>query len=332
MKTIFVSGADGFIGSHLVEKLVSCNFKVKALCYYNSQNSYGWLDNIKNKNSSNLDVEHGDIRNISSFNKLVSESEIVLHLAALIAIPYSYNTPDSYIDTNIKGTYNILESSKINKIKKIIVTSTSEVYGTAKKIPITEDHILQPQSPYSASKISADNLSMAYYYSYNLPISIIRPFNTFGPRQSARAVIPTIISQIASGRKLLKLGSVDTKRNFNYVDDITSAYLKMISIKNISGQTFNIGNEYNISIKNLVSMISNHMNVKIKIEKDNKRLRPKKSEVNILSCSSKKAQKLLKWKPQYNNEKGLKRGLAKTIDWFQNKDNLKFYKTDIYNI
>ncbi len=332
MKKIFVSGADGFIGSHLVDKLITNNFKVNALCYYNSHNSYGWLENIKNKNSTRLNVKHGDIRNFSSFNNLVSESDIVLHLAALIAIPYSYDTPDSYIETNINGTYNVLESAKINKIKKVIITSTSEVYGTARKIPITEDHVLQPQSPYSASKISADNLSLSYYYSYKLPVSIIRPFNTFGPRQSARAIIPTIITQIANGQNKLKLGSTYTKRNFNFVDDITSAYLKMIEAKNISGHTINIGSEYNVSINELAFMISKLMNKKIKIIKDRQRLRPARSEVDILSCSNKKAQQMLSWKPKYDKEKGLQKGLLNTIRWFKNKNNLKFYKADIYNI
>ena len=273
---ILVTGADGFIGSHLTEKLLGLGYKVKALSYYNSFNSVGWLSNINKINLKNLEIISGDIRDFNFLNHHTKAIDIVFHLASLIAIPYSYISPRSYIDTNIIGTHNILECSRINKIKKIIHTSTSEVYGTAQYVPIDEKHPYVGQSPYSASKIAADQLAISYNTSFELPITIIRPFNTFGPRQSTRAVIPTIISQILKNSKEVFLGNQYTTRDFNYVSDVVEAFAKTINNKKINGKIINIGSGYEIKISDLADLISKIMGKKIKIKFDNKRTRPKK--------------------------------------------------------
>ena len=331
MKTIFVTGADGFIGSHLVEKLISKSFNVKALVYYNSFNNYGWIDNIENKIKKKIEIVVGDIRDEKIIRDSLKNCDYILHLAALIGIPYSYISPKSYIDTNVVGTLNLLQAAKDLNIKRVIHTSTSEVYGSPSYLPIDEKHPLLGQSPYSASKIGADQLAMSYYHSFKTPISIIRPFNTYGPRQSARAIIPTIILQILSGRKDIKLGNIFATRDFNYIDDTVDGFLKILN-SNSNGEVINIGSGYDISIENLVKIISKLMSVEVNIIKDNKRVRPKKSEVDRLKANNNKAKKLLGWKPKYLNKQGLIKGLVKTIDWFSKKENLKNYKTDIYNI
>ena len=329
---VFITGADGFIGSHLVDKFLSKNIKVKALVQYNSFNSYGWLDHLSNRSIRNLEIIFGDIRNYEFIKKSTIDCNTIIHLAALIGIPYSYENPESYLDTNIYGSLNILEATKNNKIKKLIVTSTSEVYGTAKQIPIKESHPLQPQSPYSATKIAADQLCLAYYNSFNIPVTIIRPFNTFGPRQSARAVIPAIIIQ-ALQNKEIKLGLTTPTRDFNFVEDIVNGfYLAFKTKKNINGEVINLGTGFEISIRDIIGLILKNISKKnLKITKDKRRTRPLKSEVHRLIADNTKAKKILNWKPIYRNKKGLEEALIKTINWFSNKENLKKYKSQIYN-
>lgn len=332
MKKILVTGADGFIGSHLVEELVRRGYDVKAFVFYNSFNSWGWLDHANSEILSNLDVFCGDIRDPHGVRTAMSDCDSVLHLASLIAIPYSYHSPDTYVDTNIKGTLNVLQAARDMNISKVIHTSTSEVYGTAQFVPITEDHPLQGQSPYSATKIAADQLALSFYSSFELPVVIARPFNTYGPRQSARAVIPTIISQIASGSRLLKLGSLLPTRDFNYVEDTVSAFIASLECGSCLGEVINFGSNYEISIGDTINMIASIMNVSVDIQLDESRLRPVKSEVERLWADNTKARTLLNWSPLYAGLDGLRTGLSKTIDWFQNPTNLACYKSQIYNI
>ena len=332
MKKILVTGADGFIGSHLVEELVRRGYDVKAFVFYNSFNSWGWLDHANSEILSNLDVFCGDIRDPHGVRTAMSDCDSVLHLASLIAIPYSYHSPDTYVDTNIKGTLNVLQAARDMNISKVIHTSTSEVYGTAQFVPITEDHPLQGQSPYSATKIAADQLAFSFYSSFELPVVIARPFNTYGPRQSARAVIPTIISQIASGSRLLKLGSLLPTRDFNYVEDTVSAFIASLECRSCLGEVINFGSNYEISIGDTINMIASIMNVSVDIQLDESRLRPVKSEVERLWADNTKARTLLNWSPSYAGLDGLRTGLSKTIDWFQNPTNLACYKSQIYNI
>lgn len=327
---ILVTGADGFIGSHLTEELVRRGYDVKAFVYYNSFNSWGWLDHSPLKNE--FEVFAGDIRDPFGVKEAMKGCDIVLHLAALIAIPYSYHSPATYIDTNIKGTLNVLQAARELNIQKVVHTSTSEVYGTAKFVPITEDHPLQGQSPYSASKIGADQLAMSFYYSFNTPVAIIRPFNTYGPRQSARAVIPTIISQIASGKKQIKLGALHPTRDFNYIKDTVDGFISVALSEKSVGEVINIGSNYEVSIKDTAMIIAEIMNQEIEIVTDQVRLRPEKSEVDRLWADNSKAKALLGWEPKYGGIDGFKRGLRETIDWFMNPDNLKQYKADVYNI
>jgi dTDP-glucose 4,6-dehydratase len=329
MNKIFVTGSEGFIGSHLVESLLKSGFKIRALVYYNSFNNIGWLSNIKL--NRNIEIIPGDIRDYNFLKNSIKNCETIIHLAALIGIPYSYEAPQSYVDTNIVGTLNLLQAAKELKIKKIISTSTSEVYGNAKTLPIFEDHINYAQSPYAASKISADQFCNAFYSSYNLPVTIIRPFNTFGPRQSARAIIPTIITQILNGQTKIKVGNIYAKRDFNYIDDLISAYFAILNSKKTVGQTINIGNNFYISIKDLASLIAKIMNVKISFDVDKKRIRPKRSEVNSLLASNEKAKKILNWKPKFLKEIGLIKGLKITINWFKDKKNLDYYNYKLYN-
>ena len=332
MKKILVTGADGFIGSHLVEELVRRGYDVKAFVFYNSFNSWGWLDHANSEILSDLDVFCGDIRDPHGVRTAMSDCDSVLHLASLIAIPYSYHSPDTYVDTNIKGTLNVLQAARDMNISKVIHTSTSEVYGTAQFVPITEDHPLQGQSPYSATKIAADQLAFSFYSSFELPVVIARPFNTYGPRQSARAVIPTIISQIASGSRLLKLGSLLPTRDFNYVEDTVSAFIASLECGSCLGEVINFGSNYEISIGDTINMIASIMNVSVDIQLDESRLRPVKSEVERLWADNTKARTLLNWSPLYAGLDGLRTGLSKTIDWFQNPTNLACYKSQIYNI
>ena len=331
-KKILVTGADGFIGSHLTEELVRQGLNVKAFVQYNSFNSWGWLDESEKEIKQNLDVFSGDIRDPYGVRTAMQDCDCVLNLAALIAIPYSYHSPDTYVDTNVKGALNIVQAAKELGVKKVVQTSTSEVYGTAQFVPITEEHPLQGQSPYSASKIGADQIAMSFYNSFGTPLAIIRPFNTYGPRQSARAVIPTIITQIANGKRKIKLGALSPTRDFNYVKDTVQGFIDVAKSDNSIGEVINIGSNYEISIGDTVKLIAEVMNVEIEIETDEIRLRPEKSEVNRLWADNTKAKKLIGWKPKYGEREGFKQGLLETIDWFTNKENLKKYKADVYNI
>ena len=328
---ILVTGAEGFIGSHLVEKLVAKGHEVTAFVLYNSFNFYGWLEQIDKEKFNKIKIVTGDIRDFQAVSFAVKKKDVVINLAALIAIPYSYKAARSYIDTNIIGTQNILEAARLHKTKKIIHTSTSEVYGTAKFIPISEKHPINSQSPYAATKASADQLVKSYFYSFNLPVTILRPFNTFGPRQSMRAVIPTIVGQLLNSDKI-NMGNLTPTRDFTYVLDTVEAFSKAITAKNINGEVINIGSNFEISIREIIGMVSGIMNRKIKIKKDILRIRPKLSEVDRLICSNKKAKKLLKWSPSSSGKKGFKLALKKTIDWFSKKENLKLYKSNIYNV
>lgn len=330
-KKILVTGADGFIGSHLVELLLKKNYNVRALVQYNSFSSWGWLDTISEKLNTNLDVVSGDIRDSNFINDIVKDCDAVLHLAALIAIPYSYKAPQSYIDTNILGTLNLLQASVRNNIRRFIQTSTSEVYGTAKFVPITEDHPLSGQSPYAASKIGSDQLAYSFFASFGLPVVILRPFNTYGPRQSARAVIPTIISQIANGVKEIKLGSLKPTRDFNYVLDTVRGFLHALESDAGLGEVINIGSNFEISVEDTFYLIKEIMNADVNISLDNSRLRPENSEVERLFSCNKKANELFGWSPEYGGLNGLKLGLEETIKWFTVKSNLDHYKTDIFN-
>ncbi|MGV3665411.1 MAG: NAD-dependent 4,6-dehydratase LegB [Leptospira bouyouniensis] len=332
MKKILITGADGFIGSHLTEALVRAGYETKAFVLYNSFNSWGWLDSCSPDIKGKFEVFSGDVRDPNGVRAAMKGCDAVLHLAALIAIPYSYHSPDTYVDTNIKGTLNIVQAAKDLGIEKIIHTSTSEVYGTARFVPITEEHPLQGQSPYSASKIGADQIAMSFYSSFDTPVSIIRPFNTYGPRQSARAVIPTIITQIAKGNRKIKLGAIHPTRDFNYVKDTVSGFLAALNSDNGIGQVINLGSNYEISVGDTVKTIAELMDVQINIESDDARFRPEKSEVERLWASNDKAKKLLGWEPEFGGISGFRRGLQETIDWFRDEKNLQSYKTGIYNI
>jgi NAD dependent epimerase/dehydratase len=325
-KTILVTGADGFIGSHLVEMLVEKGAKVKALSLYNSFNYWGWLEDIDCLES--IEVLNGDIRDPHYCKMITKDVDIVFHLAALIAIPYSYVAPSSYVETNIIGTLNIIQASLENDVKRVIHTSTSEVYGTAQYVPIDELHPLQPQSPYSASKIGADNMALSFYNSFELPVTIVRPFNTYGPRQSARAVIPTIITQIANGAKEIKLGDVTPTRDFNYVADTCRGFIALAKSKKTIGEIINIGSNFEISIKDTLELIKEIMNSDVEFITDEQRIRPKNSEVQRLWCDNTKINMLTGFVPEYS----IKEGLEKTIEWFSIKENLKKYKADIYNV
>ena len=327
---VLVTGSEGFIGSHLVEQLVRKKFQVKALVLYNSFNSWGWLEILPEEIKKNINITLGDIRDNDLLDKVTKGVDIVINLAALIAIPYSYGASRSYVDTNIIGTLNILNSCRKNKIKQLIHISTSEVYGTPKKVPILETDPLNAQSPYAATKIAADQLALSFYKSFNLPVSIIRPFNTYGPRQSARAIIPTIISQVFK-KKIIEVGSLTPRRDLLYVEDTVSGIISAIGNKKSIGEVINLGSGYDISIKNLIEKIGKLSNKKIKYKIKKNRIRPKKSEVMRLLASNEKAKKLLKWKPIFSNKKGLKEGLKKTIKWFNSQKNLRHYKTRDFN-
>lgn len=326
MKNVLVTGADGFIGSHLVEMLVAKGYSVRALALYNSFNSWGWLDSISCLDK--IEVVTGDVRDPFFCNEITKDIDTVYHLAALIAIPYSYIAPASYVDTNISGTLNICKAAIDNKVKRVIHTSTSETYGTALYVPIDEKHPLQPQSPYSASKIGADAMAMSFYNSFGLPLTIARPFNTYGPRQSARAVIPTIISQIASGMKEIKLGDVTPTRDFNYVLDTCRGFIALAECADTIGLTVNIGSNFEISIKDTFETIKKIMKSDVVFLFDEQRIRPEKSEVHRLWCDNTLINKLTGYKPEYT----IDLGLEKTIQWFMDKENLSKYKTGIYNV
>lgn len=331
MSKILITGADGFIGSHLTEALVKSGHDVRAFVHYNSFNTWGWLDHCSNEVSGKFDVFSGDIRDPHGVKEAMKDCHIVLHLAALIAIPYSYHSPDTYVDTNIKGTLNVLQAARELGLK-VVHTSTSECYGTAKYVPITEDHPLQGQSPYSATKIAADQLAWSFYTSFDLPVTIVRPFNAYGPRQSARAVIPTIITQIANGSQSIKLGSLHPTRDFNYVTDIVNGFIAAMNSDQGYGEFINIGSNYEISIGDTAKLIANVMGKEIEIQTDDQRLRPEKSEVERLWASNEKAKRLLNWKPEYDSLDGFRRGVEKTVHWFTNPNNLAGYKSAQYNL
>jgi NAD dependent epimerase/dehydratase len=327
-KKVLVTGADGFIGSHLVERLIDEGCKVKAFVYYNSFNSWGWLDSFPKEKLNKIEIFSGDVRDPNGVRTAIKGCDVVFHLAALIAIPYSYHSPDSYVDTNIKGTLNILQACKDLGVQKLLVTSTSEVYGTALYIPIDEKHPKQGQSPYSATKIGADHIAESFYRSFDLPVTIVRPFNTFGPRQSARAVIPTIITQLLNGNSEIKLGAIHPTRDLLFVKDTANGFVEIAKSDKVNGQEINIATNSEISVGDLAQKIINKINPSVKIITDHERLRPEKSEVERLFGDNTKIKELTNWKPQYNLDKGLE----ETITWFSKKENLAQYKADIYNV
>jgi dTDP-glucose 4,6-dehydratase len=328
---ILVTGADGFIGSHVVETLVKSGHEVRAFVLYNSFNSWGWLDESDKSIRDSIDIFAGDIRDPHGVDKAVEKQEVILNLAALIAIPYSYHSPDTYIDTNIKGTLNILQAARRHGVKRVVQTSTSEVYGTAQYIPIDEVHPLHPQSPYAATKVGADQLALSFHASFDVPVGILRPFNTYGPRQSARAVIPTIISQLANKSKV-KLGSLSPTRDFSFVQDTANGFLAAAQSDAIVGQTINLGSGFEISIKETAEIIAKLMNTKLELVDDEQRVRPENSEVERLHASIEKAKTLLGWQPELKGLAGFETGLKKTIEWFSNPKNLSRYKADRYNL
>ncbi|WP_121352383.1 NAD-dependent 4,6-dehydratase LegB [Flavisolibacter nicotianae] len=327
-KRVLVTGADGFIGSHLVERLLAEGCKVKAFCYYNSFNSWGWLDTLTAEKRQQIDVFTGDIRDPNGVRTALKGTEVVFHLAALIAIPYSYHSPDSYIDTNIKGTLNIVQAARDLGIERVLVTSTSEVYGTAQYIPINEKHPRQPQSPYSASKIGADCIAESFYRSFNLPLTIVRPFNTFGPRQSARAVIPTIITQLLNGYSTIQLGDLSPTRDLLYVKDTVSGFVEIAKADSLIGEDCNIATQSEISVKDVAQTLIDIINPKANIATDNDRLRPAKSEVFRLYGSNEKLKQHTLWQQEYS----FKAGLEETVAWFRQPENIHQYKAGIYNI
>lgn len=332
MSKVLVTGADGFIGSHLVEKLVKEGYQVKALSYYNSFNNWGWLETLSKEIMDNVEVVSGDVRDPFGVKKAAEGVEAILHLAALIAIPFSYHSPSLYIQTNVNGTLNVLQAAKELDIEQVIHTSTSEVYGTAQFVPITEEHPLSGQSPYSASKIGADQLAYSFYASFQTPVKIIRPFNTYGPRQSARAVIPTVITQLANGKEQIKLGALTPTRDFNYVEDTVSGFVAALKSEKAIGEVINIGSNFEISIGDMVKLIGEAMNTNVEVVQDEARIRPKNSEVERLFSCNKKAKELLDWAPKYAGVEGFKNGIIETAKWFQIEENLKHYKDGIYNI
>jgi NAD dependent epimerase/dehydratase len=327
-KKVLVTGADGFIGSHLVERLLEEGCNVKAFVYYNSFNSWGWMDTFPKEKLEKIEVFAGDIRDPNGVRTAMKGVDVVFHLAALIAIPFSYHSPDSYIDTNVKGTLNIVQAAKDLGIARVLVTSTSEVYGTAQYVPIDENHPRQPQSPYSASKIGADSIADSFYRSFDLPLTIVRPFNTFGPRQSARAVIPTIITQLLNGKEEIKLGDITPTRDLLFVKDTANGFLEIAKCDALIGHDCNIATQSEITVGDLAQELINQINPKAKIITDDQRLRPGKSEVFRLFGSNKKIKEFTPWEQKYT----LAQGLAETIEWFKEKENLKQYKADIYNI
>jgi len=327
-KKILVTGADGFIGSHLVEELLAQGYQVKAFCYYNSFNSWGWLDSFPKEKLDQIEIFMGDVRDPNGVRTAMKGCDMVFHLAALIAIPYSYHSPDSYVDTNVKGTLNIIQAAKDLGIERVLVTSTSEIYGTAQYVPIDEIHPKQPQSPYSASKIGADCMADSFYRSFNMPITIVRPFNTYGPRQSARAIIPTIITQLLNGFEEIKLGDLTPTRDLLYVKDTAKAFIEISKADSLIGHECNIATNSEIAMQEMADTLVKLINPKAKIVQDEERLRPEKSEVFRLFGDNKKILEHTNWKVEHN----LEQGLQKTINWFSDKENLRQYKAGIYNV
>ena len=329
---VLVTGADGFIGSHLTEALVRQGHDVRAFVLYNSFGSWGWLDQCVPDVKGHFEVFSGDVRDPHGVRTAIKDCEAVLHLASLIAIPYSYHSPDTYLDTNIRGTLNVLQAARETGVRRIIHTSTSEVYGTARFVPITEEHPLQGQSPYSATKIAADQLAYAFHASFGVPVVTIRPFNTYGPRQSARAVIPTIITQIASGRRTITLGATAPTRDFSFVADTVSGFVAALQSDAGCGEVFNLGSNFEISVADAARMIGEVMNAPVEFARDDARLRPEKSEVERLWADNSKMRRTFDWQPGYAGLEGFKRGLLETAEWFTVPENLRSYKADIYNL
>jgi dTDP-glucose 4,6-dehydratase len=331
-RKILVTGADGFIGSHLTEELVRSGHAVRAMVFYNSFNSWGWLDHSERALRDALEVVTADIRDAHGMRRAVEGCDAVMHLAALIAIPFSYVAPDSYVETNVRGTLNLLQAARDAGVSHFIHTSTSEVYGTARFVPITEEHPLQAQSPYAATKIGADQMALAWHQSFGLPVTVVRPFNTYGPRQSARAVIPTIVTQIASGARVVKLGATRPTRDFNYVADTVRGFIAALESDRAVGQVVNLGSSFEISIGETARLIAEVMRSDVRIEQDQSRVRPAASEVERLWAANTRARELLGWRPEYAGLEGMRRGLEQTIQWFVEPDNLRRYKPDIYNV
>jgi NAD dependent epimerase/dehydratase len=327
-RKMLVTGADGFMGSHLVEGLLDKGCHVRAFVFYNAFNSMGWLDTFPKKKLDEIEIFAGDIRDPNGVRKAMQGMDMVFHLAALIAIPFSYHSPDSYVDTNIKGTLNVLQAARDTACKRVLITSTSEVYGTAQYVPIDERHPYQGQSPYSATKIGADRIAESFYRSFNTPVTIVRPFNTYGPRQSARAVIPTIITQLLAGATEIKLGSIHPTRDFNYVEDTVDGFIAIAETQSTIGEEINIASQQEISIGQLAREIIDQINPAARIISENIRIRPEKSEVERLLGSNEKIRKLTGWQPAFT----LKQGIQETIEWFRNEDNLRRYKWDVYNV
>jgi len=332
VKKILVTGADGFIGSHLTEALVRGGYDVRAFVLYNSFNSWGWLDRCAEDVTGHFEVFAGDVRDPHGVRSAMKDRDAVLHLAALIAIPYSYHSPDTYVDTNVKGTLNVVQAARELGLARVIHTSTSEVYGTARFVPITEEHPLQGQSPYSASKIGADHIAMSFHLSFGTPVAILRPFNTYGPRQSARAVIPTIITQIASGSRRIKLGSLHPTRDFNYIDDTVAGFIAALATDRCVGHVINLGSSFEISIGDTARAIAEVMGAEIEVVSDEARVRPRTSEVERLIAANGKALDLLGWRPSHGGRDGLLRGLRKTVEWFSDPARLALYKPELYNL
>lgn len=334
MKTqkILVTGADGFIGSHLTEALVRSGYETRAFVMYNSQNSWGWLDHCARDVEGHFEVVAGDIRDPHGVANAMEGCYAVMHLAALIAIPFSYHSPDSYVSTNVTGTLNVLQAARRLGTERVISTSTSETYGTAQFVPITEEHPVNGQSPYAATKVAADQLALSFQKSFETPVAVLRPFNTYGPRQSARAVIPTIISQIAAGERIIKLGALSPTRDFTYVEDTALGFIKAMECDACVGEATNIGSDFEISIKDTVALIAKVMGVEIEIVSDEERIRPADSEVERLYAGVDKARRLFDWAPKHGGRDGFAKGIAKTVKWFQNPANLASYKTGQYNV
>jgi dTDP-glucose 4,6-dehydratase len=332
MTKILVTGADGFIGSHLTEALVRAGHEVRAFVMYNSFGSWGWLDHCAGDVRDHFEVFAGDVRDPNGVNTAMRGCDSVAHLAALIAIPYSYHSPDSYVDTNIKGTLNVVQAARNQSLGRVVHTSTSEVYGTAQFVPITEEHPLQGQSPYAATKIAADQIALSFHRSFGTPVTVLRPFNTYGPRQSARAVIPTIITQIASGKRRIQLGSVHPTRDFSYIADTVAGFVAALDCADAVGQTINLGSGHEISIAETARIIAQVMGVQIDLEMDEQRLRPANSEVERLWSSNDKARRLLRWAPGYAGTDGFRKGVLQTVEWFSNAGQLASYKPNAYNI
>lgn len=329
---ILVTGADGFIGSHLTEHLVRLGHDVRAFTLYNSFGTWGWLDHCAPDVKGKFEVFAGDIRDPHGVKTAMQGCDAVLHLAALIAIPYSYHSPDTYVDVNVKGTLNVVQAARELGVAKVVHTSTSEVYGTARFVPITEEHPLQGQSPYSASKIGADQIALSFHASFGTPVAVLRPFNTYGPRQSARAVIPTIITQIANGARQIKLGALHPTRDFSFVTDTARGFVAALESEAAIGQVTNVGSSFEISIGDTAALIAEVMGKEVEIVCDEQRLRPEKSEVERLFASREKAKERMGWEPQYGGRDGFARGLAETVAWFAEPANLARYKADIYNL